>query len=428
MRQKRQVVVIGAGPAGIGVGIALGERGLVLESCPEIGGLCRVIELDGAVFDVGGHSFHTPHPEIRDLVFSSLQMYEQRRDARCYSHGVMIPYPFQANFRHIRDPEVVEECASGLATAVGGDGVSNFEEFIECRFGAGIARHFMLPYNRKLWGIDLKRLATDWVEERVAAPEGTREKFEASGGKRKPLQADTTVAYPARGGFGSIVQALVKQLKDLRLGKTALRLDPLKRELIMKDQQIIRWSRVVSTMPINKLLEILPDVPPPLVRDASRLQFLSLALVLVVINHSVDTSIQRVYCADPDMPFHKIVINHTSSPYLRSLPYHGVMAELSYSPEKPLPPGDLEPPVIQGLLAMRIIKSVNEVHSVKVLKVSYGYPVPTHEREMIVRRIRSWLEQRRIHTVGRFGEWSYINSDEALYRGLSLGRALANLD
>ena len=170
MKQKEHVVVIGAGPAGIGTGIALGERGLVLDSCQEVGGLCRAIELDGAVFDLGGHSFHTPHPEIRDLVFSSLEMYEQRRDARCYSHGVMIPYPFQANFRHIGDPEVMKECAAGLATAIGGHGASNFEEFIEHRFGTGIARHFMLPYNRKLWGMDLKRLATDWVDERLAPP------------------------------------------------------------------------------------------------------------------------------------------------------------------------------------------------------------------------------------------------------------------
>lgn len=428
LKQKEGVVVIGAGPAGIGAGIALGERGMVLDGCQELGGLCRTIEFDGAVFDLGGHSFHTPHPEIRDLVFSSLEMHEQRRDARCYSHGEMIPYPFQANFRQIGDLGVVRDCAVGLATADGGTGAGNFEEFVERRFGAGIARHFMLPYNRKLWGVDLKRLAADWVSERVAAPEGTSEKFASSGGTRKPLQADTTVAYPARGGFGEIVRAVARRLEDLRLGKIVLRLDPVRRKLIMEGQEVIHWSRIVSTIPINKLLEILPDVPPSLTQDASRLQFLSLALVLVVINHPVDTSIQRVYCADPEMPFHKIAINHTSSPYLRSLPYHGVMAELSYAAENPLPHGELERSVVQGLIAMGIIKSVNEVHAVKVITVPYGYPVPTHDREIIVCRLRDWLEERRIHTVGRFGEWAYINSDEALYRGLSLGRALADLE
>ena len=428
MKQKEYIVVIGAGPAGVGAGLALGKRGLVLDSCKEVGGLCRAIKLDGAVFDWGGHSFQRPHPEIRDLVFNSLDMYEQKRDACCYSQGVMIPYPFQANFRQIEDLKVVQKCAAGLSTAVGSKGACNFEEFIVRRFGAGIAGHFMFPYNQKLWGIDLKRLATDWVEERVAAPEGLQEKFLTTGGKRKPLQPETMVAYPARGGFGEIVQALARQLKALNLGKTVLRLDISRRELITKDQQVIRWNRIVSTMPINKLFEILPEVPPAIAKDLSRLEFLSLALVLVVIKHPVDTSLQRVYCADPEMPFHKVVFNHNSSPYLRSLPYHGIMAELSYSPGKPLPQLDLETRVVQGLLTMGIIKSSDEVHSTKVIKVPYGYPIPTHERDRIVHRLKGWLERRRIHTVGRFGEWAYINSDEALFRGLALGRALADLE
>ena len=427
MKNNDHIVVIGAGPAGVGAGLGLGSRGLVLDNCQEVGGLCRPIELDGAVFDLGGHSFHTPYPEIRNLVFNSLEMYEQQRDARCYSHGVMIPYPFQANFRHIGNPTVVKECAEGLTTFMGNDGGRNFKEYIESRFGTGIARHFMFPYNQKLWGMDLKRLATDWVGERVAAPEGIQEKFLAKGGKRKPLQAGTMVAYPARGGFGEIVQALARKLKTLRLGKTVLRVDPYRQELALNDGQIIRWSRIVSTMPINKIFEMLPDVPPSLAHDLGLLECLSLVLVLVVINHPVDTLIQRVYCADPEMPFHKIVINHTSSPHLRSLPHHGVMAELSYSQVKPLLYQDLEIQVVQGLLTLGIIKSLDEVHSTKVIKVPYGYPIPTQERKMIVHRSREWLEQRRIYTVGRFGEWDYINSDEALHRGLSLGKTLANL-
>lgn len=422
------VVVIGAGPAGIGAGIALGKRGLVLDSCQEVGGLARSIQLDDAVFDLGGHSFHTPHAEIRELVFNTLEMYEQRRDARCYSHGVVIPYPFQANFRDIGDSAVVDECAKGLASAVGSKGASNFQEFIEQRFGAGIAKHFMLPYNQKLWGNDLKRLATDWVDERVAAPESGSENFVLKGGKRTPLQSTSTVAYPARGGFGEIILALARRVEHLRLGENVLRLDPQRRELTTQNQQVIRWSRIVSTLPITKLLDIVPDVPAPLAYDVRRLEYLSLALVLIVINHPVDTSIQRIYCAEPEMPFHKLVLNHTSSPYLRSLRHHGVMAEISYCADKLLPEGNLAAPVITGLLAIGIIKSLDEVRCTKVITVPHAYPIHTHEREAIIRRAKDWLEQRRIHTIGRFGEWTYINSDEALHRGLSCGKALLNLE
>src|SRR5580658_612760 len=211
MSVERRVVVIGAGPAGIGAGVALGQDAVVLDGCPELGGLARTLELDGAVFDLGGHSFHTPHAEVRSLIASSLDMVEQPRDARCFSHGQMIPYPFQAHFREIGDPQVVRECAAGLAVAGGGRAASNLEEFLSDRYGAGIAEHFLLPYNRKLWPLDLRHLAVDWVGERIAAPEGIRESFAESGGRRRPLQDDTTVAYPASGGFGEIWRALARR-------------------------------------------------------------------------------------------------------------------------------------------------------------------------------------------------------------------------
>jgi protoporphyrinogen oxidase len=45
---------------------------LVLEASNNLGGFSTSIEINGAVFDYGGHSFHTPHPEVKDLVFNSL--------------------------------------------------------------------------------------------------------------------------------------------------------------------------------------------------------------------------------------------------------------------------------------------------------------------------------------------------------------------
>jgi hypothetical protein len=54
--------------------------------------------------------------------------------------------------------------------------------------------------------------------------------------------------------------------------------------------------------------------------------------------------------------------------------------------------------------------------------------VPTADRNSKVRAIAEWLEARSIYCAGRFGEWAYINSDEALYRGLKLGQKLLHLN
>ena len=73
--------MIGAGPAGLGAALALGDSAIVLESRETVAGLCGTLTLDGAIFDLGGHAFHTPRPTIRRLVFDALQMEEQNRDA-----------------------------------------------------------------------------------------------------------------------------------------------------------------------------------------------------------------------------------------------------------------------------------------------------------------------------------------------------------
>ena len=58
------------------------------------------------------------------------------------------------------------------------------------------------------------------------------------------------------------------------------------------------------------------------------------------------------------------------------------------------------------------------------MDVKYGYPVYTHGLSRIVAELKEWLAQRDIYTLGRFGEWEYINSDRCIMKGLTLGREL----
>ena len=47
---------------------------------------------------------------------------------------------------------------------------SNFLEWIYSTFGDGIAELFMIPYNRKVWGVPLEFLDYAWIGDRVAVP------------------------------------------------------------------------------------------------------------------------------------------------------------------------------------------------------------------------------------------------------------------
>jgi UDP-galactopyranose mutase len=152
---------------------------------------------------------------------------------------------------------------------------------------------------------------------------------------------------------------------------------------------------------------------------------MSLKCILVAINHPVDTEIQRIYSGDNDNPAHKTAINHNSSDWLRNRKHHGIMGEVSYSDYKFMHRQDLEQWFLDCLKKMNIIKSFDEVIETKVIDVKYAYPVPTHNRVEIMDKTRSYLNESDIYSLGRFGEWAYINSDEALARGMILGEQLA---
>jgi protoporphyrinogen oxidase len=66
------------------------------------------------------------------------------------------------------------------------------------------------------------------------------------------------------------------------------------------------------------------------------------------------------------------------------------------------------------------------VAAARVTRLAAGYPVPTRARAAIVDKATRWLAGEGIHSVGRWGEWAYINSDEALHRGMRLGALLAS--
>lgn len=425
MNSTNDLIILGAGPSGLATAIGFGGECIVLERRRDVGGLSASIEIDGAVFDVGGHSFWTPYPEVRRLVYDSIEMVEQRRLARCWHRGSWIDYPFQRHYDQLPDERVRKECHQGLIAANGANGAAHFGEHLMHKFGEGIARHFLIPYNRKLWACDLARLSTDWTAERVAAPSREAEPLLEVAEQRSPLQEDTLVAYPAVGGFGEIFRALAKRVPDLRLGAAAEYIDLRARTLTLSDGTVLPWRRLVSTIALPQLLRRISGVPARVLECAAQLEYVSLRAVLIVVNGPVEGDLQRAYVADPAIVAHKIALNHNSSPSLRQRPRHAIIGEVSYSRDKPLPKGDLEARVVRDLLELGMLHSERDVLRTSSIDIKYGYPAPTHDRIALVREIQSWLEPRGVTTLGRFGAWEYVNSDKCIHDGLAFGRSLA---
>jgi protoporphyrinogen oxidase len=416
------ILVIGAGPAGLAVSLRRPADCRILERGTEAGGLSRSIEFGGGMFDIGGHCFHTPHARVAELVAELMadRWQTQPRDARVWFQGGLIPYPFQRHYERIPDARVVAECRAGLPQAPPSGPAADFEDWLLRRFGPGLARHFLLPYNRKLWGGDLRRMDCGWVESRVA------QSGPAADGVRRPLDSDSRVGYPAAGGFGEICRAMARRCGPIEFGQEVVHIDPAARIARTADGRAWPWQRLVSTLPLPRLLALVEGTPAELLQEAARLEYLSLKLMLVLVGTPVpEQAPHRVYVADAAAPPHKLAFNHTSSAELRRRPVHALMCEISHPPGRPAA-GDaaLTRLSLDWLVDSGLLRSHAEVVETRMVDVPYAYPVPTHGRAAIVARLQAWLAAQGIHSIGRFGAWEYANSDDCIRQGLELADRL----
>ena len=122
-----EILIIGAGPCGIGCARELERLGhqnwLILERLDHAGGLASsVVDAAGFTWDLGGHVVFSHFGEFDALLAEAMgqEVLHHERSSYVRFADRWVPYPFQNNLRYL-PPEVTTECLEGLANAPGGD-------------------------------------------------------------------------------------------------------------------------------------------------------------------------------------------------------------------------------------------------------------------------------------------------------------------
>ncbi|WP_216318445.1 protoporphyrinogen/coproporphyrinogen oxidase [Deinococcus aestuarii] len=423
------IVILGAGPAGLSAAYHLEREYVVLEKNETPGGLCRSFELGGLTFDLGGHAFFTRHEPVRELLWNLLDgaVYTQPRSAWVHSHGAVVPYPFQANL-HGLPHEIVHDCLLGLHEAArqGEPGeATNLLSWIGATFGSGIARHFMVPYNEKVWAHPLDDIYPEWTGQRIVRPDFA-EVLDGALRRRDFTSFDNAqVSYPLRGGFEGFFTPLVEAVRPNLRHEAALELDLEARRVHTDQGRTYEYEGLVSTIPLTALVRSTRQVPPKVQEAADRLRHNSLHLVNLVFGRPAMTEMQRLYSADPRDPFHKLVFNANSTPRPGGAPGFSVQAEVSFSAHKPVDREGLFERVLDSLTRMNVIGAGERPTASSVVTLPLAYPVYDHAWADARRTILDHYAAHDVHCVGRFGEWLYINSDGAVHRAMNVARRLS---
>src|SRR5437764_6446678 len=174
--QRHDVVVIGAGPAGLTAAYELGKKDqsvTVLEADTVVGGISRTAERDGWRFDIGGHRFFTKVPQVEALwheILPDEDFLLRPRMSRIYYNGKFFDYPLKA-FNALGNLGVVEAVKCVLsyvwARVRPPKDQTNYEGWLVARFGWRLYRHFFESYTEKVWGMPVSRMPADWAAQRI---------------------------------------------------------------------------------------------------------------------------------------------------------------------------------------------------------------------------------------------------------------------
>jgi protoporphyrinogen oxidase len=417
---RTKVAILGAGLTGMSAAIELARRGAeyrIFEKLAQPGGHAVTIEDNGFRFDRTGHLLHLKNDALRAEVLEWIgpDHLQIKRRSVIWSNGVYTRYPFQANTFGL-PPEVAYECVQGyLAAHFAKDKPepSNFEEFCLYHFGEGISRHFMIPYNSRLWGVHPREITSAWCQRFVPLPRLEDVIAGAVGLNDRELGYNSNFIYP-RLGIGELARGMARRVPELELGRSPLGIDLGSRHLLFEGEQV-PFEVLLSTIPLPRLLELIQDLPDPVRQAAGKLRCSHLHYLDVALRRPSGKDFHWAYVPEAKYPFYRVGCYSHFSAALAPPGKSSLYVELADRS-----PPDLEqllPEVARGLIEMGVIASADDIEFSRARRIDYAYVIFDHEYFAALDVIRPFLEASRIISSGRYGDWNYSAMEDAILFG-----------
>jgi protoporphyrinogen oxidase len=432
------IAIVGAGPCGLACARELRRLGhddwalYERESYPG-GHAASVVDAAGFTWDLGGHVVFSHFGEFDALLDEVMgnDVKEHERSSYVLFRGHWVPYPFQNNLRYL-PAEDAYECLLGLVDATGADGTPDFAAWMEGIFGHGITRHFMRPYNGKVWAFPPERMSATWIAERVSVVDYRRAlRSLVLGEDDVGWGPNNTFKFPTSGGTGEIYRRLARSLGDRAAYEHELvGVDAARRRLRFANGREEEYDVLVSTMPLVELVDAIADAPGDIRGAAAALKHSGVRVVGVGYERPLADDRSWLYFPDESVPFYRVTnfakYAAANVPGGETTRFRSYLTETSYSEFRPLPDKELVRRVPAALTEVGLVDESATVASVHEVDVPYAYPIPTLDRDAALTALQPWLMERSIYSRGRFGSWRYEigNMDHAVKMGIDVARHL----
>jgi protoporphyrinogen oxidase len=447
------VIILGGGLTGISTAVHLRAPWVLFEKEERLGGHARTDERDGYRFDKTGHWLHLRDPGVKQLCEELLpgQMVPIARRARIFSHGVLTRYPFQANL-HGLPPEVIKECLLGVVEAklAGASAATeepdDFEAYCLRHFGEGISKHFMIPYNEKIWGVHPREITAAWCSRFVPLPNLEQVIAGAVGAGPPEMGYNQSFLYPKAGGIETFTRALQTRMAAgtgapagpsgapagqsgapagqsggpaaRAGGQVHARSSPdavdWRGRAVVVGGERIPYRALVATIPLPELLKRMTDLPPEIEEQAARLRCTTLRYLNIGARGEPPADWHWIYVPERRYPFYRVNVFSTAMPSMAPAGCASICVEMADR-------GPISDAVVRdtaaALVAAGALRDPADVVFAEAKQIEYAYVVFDHHYYEATRAIFGFLEANGIHPRGRYGSWTYNAMEDCVLAG-----------
>lgn len=428
-----KIIILGAGLTGLSTAYHLEKKGnynyKLFEKESVAGGLCRTEKCGDFLFDYAEHLLHLKDKDtinlVNDLLKDNLQ--EHSRDVDIYFKKIYIPYPFQAHLGYLPRKEKLE-CFRGALT----QGIANkkkkivdFNDWIEKTFGKGIAKHFMTPYNTKLWTVHPKEMTLEWMSEYVPKINKWSLIKNAFSRTKRKMGYNQTFLYPKEGGIQVLPNAFCQNIKPVYLNHECIKIDLLKKEAYFKNGLKESYDCLINTMPLKTFVKIISNAPASISQAGEKLKINKVLNINIGVNGINDREGKHwIYFPQSYIPFHRQGYWSSFSKKLAPPETFSLFAEIAYKENSSINKNKLYNDTIVQLGILGILKNKEEIIKNSFLDIENAYVIFDKFHKECTGLIKDFLTKNKIFTIGRYGAWEYSAMGEAIEWGRNTAKII----
>ncbi|MCX5693271.1 MAG: FAD-dependent oxidoreductase, partial [Candidatus Omnitrophica bacterium] len=308
------------------------------------------------------------------------------------------------------------------ASSSGANG--NFENWIIKTFGDGIANHFMLPYNRKFWTVEPKKMTCEWLDGFVPVPDLEDTVTGAISDNTKPYGYNSRFWYPVKGGISELEKGFLKKIKNVHVNKKAVTIDQRRKEVVFEDATIKKFKNLITTIPLPELSNLLVDIPSDVKQAFLKLRWTSIFVLNIGIKSDNLTEKHWVYYPEENVIFYRVGFPTSFSTDIAPARRISIYVEIAYSYAKKINKSEVVSKAIKDLKKCGIITDESDIEICLPMDIKYGYALYDSNRRHAVQIIKSYLEKFGIYAIGRYGSWRYMSMEDVILDGKKIAESL----